>query len=237
MIATTTKGATQNNATTKAASTLHDDSMPNSPPRRENCSRLGLPQADQETLKTIKVRRDIVLSQIRAVIDGDTTAFLLWGSGGHGKSHLIREGVKANDDRARWHSGDMSPKGLFNQLKEFPDQVHIFEDMEKLYKDVVGQALLRAACGGPRDHQRWVGWGKDGNAGETPFVFNGGVILLTNENPTGSSMIMKAIASRFAPQQWHLSDPELAATMPQLPSAARVSWVLWWKSDWRSQSS
>lgn len=116
-------------------------------------------------------------------------------------------------DGVKWHTTDVSAKGLFNLLKQFPTHIHVFEDMEKMYKQADCQAILRAACGGQSHFERTIHWEKDGKYHEDPFEFSGAVIIISNEDPRGGSLKMGAIASRFAPQKWELTEAELAATI------------------------
>jgi hypothetical protein len=171
---------------------------------------------DIETLEELDRQRLTILTQIIAVVVGETNAFFIWGPGGHGKSWLVRKALEQFMNRVRWTTTDVSAKGLFNLLKEFSTYIHVFEDMEKMYKQADCQAVLRAACGGQSIDERWVSWEKDGKYHEEPFQFAGGVIILSNEDPRGGSMKMGAIASRFAPQKWELTEAELAATMRDL---------------------
>lgn len=171
-----------------------------------------LSDLDARLVAEVNCHRAAMISVVWQVRDGLLTAALFWGEGGHGKSNIIRCGLMGYE-KVRWHTGDISARELFNQLKEFPDHIHVFEDTEKIYKDLVSMSILRAAIGGQTQQERRVAWEKHGKSGEDPFVFGGAIIIVTNENPRGGSLKMGALASRVAPLRWHLTDPELAALM------------------------
>ena len=76
----------------------------------------------------------------------------------------------------------MSGRGLFEALGEFPNAVHLLEDMERVVTDRDAQGILRSACWGQRDgsgkQKRTVTWATA--RGVESIVFNGGIIMLSN---------------------------------------------------------
>ena len=181
-------------------------------PHRKS-SKFGLSEIDQELLDGIERRRKTLATMIRGVIDGDTTGFFMYGPGGHGKSKLIRDALKGHKQVKIWNS-DMSARALVEKLEEFPDYIHFFEDLEKIYKDHDCQGILIAACGGKKNHKRMVQWHK--HRIDIDFEFTGGIIITSNNRLDPRPGRLGAVASRFSPQQWKLSDPELAAVMRQI---------------------
>ena len=169
-----------------------------------------LSEIDKELLEGIEQRRKTLATMIRGVKDGDTTAFFLYGPGGHGKSKLIRDAFKGHKKIKIWNS-DMSPRALVGKLEEFPNYIHFFEDLEKIYKDHDCQGILIAACGGKKHHKRIVQWHK--HKIDIDFEFTGGIIITSNDRLDPRPGRLGAVASRFSPQEWKLSDPELAALM------------------------
>lgn len=92
--------------------------------------------------------------------------------------------------------------------------IHFFEDLEKIYKDHDCQGILIAACGGKKTHKRIVQWHK--HKIDIDFEFTGGIIITSNDRLDPRPGRLGAVASRFSPQEWKLSDPELAALMRQI---------------------
>lgn len=171
-----------------------------------------LTREDKEMLREVNRQADNIKTQIRSVVLGETNAFFIWGEGGHGKSYLVRSGLIACEN-VKWWTTDTSPAALCDLLSSFPAHIHVFEDMEKVFREPACQSILRAACGGESKGERWVHWEKKGVHGIPPFQFDGGVIIVGNESPTGHSLKFGAIASRFAPQEWKLTEQELAAVI------------------------
>lgn len=168
---------------------------------------------DLALLNEVNRQRATLLTQILAVVARETNAFFLWGPGGHGKGWIVRNSLEPFMEIVRWTTTDVSAKGLFNLLRDFPSHIHVFEDMEKMYKQADCQSILRAACGGQSIDERWIHWEKDGSHYEDPFQFCGGIIIMSNEDPRGGSLKMGAVASRFAPQKWELHEAELSAVI------------------------
>lgn len=170
-----------------------------------------LSSSDKLILAELEKQTDCVITQIQLTIKGKPNGFFIWGPGGHGKSYVVRQALQPVRSQVKWTTTDVSGKGLFNLLQEYPSHIHVFEDMEKMYKQADCQSILRAACGGQSIDERWIHWEKDGLRHEDPFQFTGTIIIISNEDPRGVSLKMGAIASRFAPQKWELTDPQLAA--------------------------
>lgn len=167
---------------------------------------------DQALLQGIQKRRNTIATMVGSVVQGRTNAFFLHGPGGHGKSHTVSQGLHGCERVKRWRA-DMSARALVDRLQEFPDHIHVLEDMERVYKDEAAQGVLRAACGNQETAKRIVSWQKFNV--DIEFAFSGGIIILSND-PLDNHGRLGAVASRFTPQLWKLSDPELAATMRQL---------------------
>jgi hypothetical protein len=161
-------------------------------------------------LEAIDQRRKTIATMIRGVKDGDTTAFFFHGPGGHGKSKLIEDALAGHRKVKTWNSS-MSARVLAEKLQEFPDYVHFLEDLEKVYRDHDCQGILISACGGRRGHKRIVQWNK--YRVNIDFEFTGGIIITSNNRLDPKPGRLGAVASRFSPQQWKLTDPELAAVM------------------------
>jgi hypothetical protein len=157
----------------------------------------------------------LLTTQVTAVAQGYTNALFVYGPGGLGKTHWITTTLEAIEGKA-WvhHTAYSTPKGLMIAMTQQPDAIHLFEDCEKLYKTDVAASLLRAACGSPRQKERWVTYE---TAHENIRVhFRGGVIIVSNENISRTKGPLAAVASRFRPVEWTLSLEERAATILEI---------------------
>lgn len=160
----------------------------------------------------IDTKAKLLTSQVTAVAQGYTNALFVYGPGGLGKTHHITSTLEGVEGKS-WahHTAYSTPKGLMIAMTQQPDSVHLFEDCERLYKTDVAASLLRAACGSPRQKERWVTYE---TAHETLRVhFRGGIIIVSNEDISRSKGPLAAVASRFRPVEWSLSLEERAATI------------------------
>jgi len=161
-----------------------------------------------------KLEKDVIVlkTNVRGVAQGYTTAFFCWGPGGLGKTHHITQELDDILGNA-WvhHTAYSTPKALFDSLASAPTAIHLFEDCERLYKQDIAASILRAACGSPRDAERWMTYE---TAAEKRCVrFTGGIIIVSNENLKKSKGVLNAVASRFQPQEWNLVTEERIAGM------------------------
>lgn len=164
----------------------------------------------------IEKRRQELMDQVRAVAQGYTTALFVYGPGGLGKTHHITNELDALCG-ASWqhHTAYSTPKALFLSLLEAKDQIHVFEDCERLYKMDVASSILRAACGSPRGGARRITYE---TAGESlTCTFTGGIIIVSNESiERHASGALKAVASRFRPVKWDMTTEERMAAIVDL---------------------
>jgi hypothetical protein len=111
----------------------------------------------------------------------------------------------------------MSGRGLFDALGEYPNAVHVLEDMERLTKDADAQGIIRSACWGQKSddgkQKRTVTWATA--RGVESIVFQGGLIMLSNR-PLDDLPELKAIKTRISHLHLEVSDAEIAAQMRRL---------------------
>lgn len=166
------------------------------------------PERKRAKIRAGLLKREAVLrAQVRSVVQGFTCAMFLHGPGGLGKSHIVAAELESLVGKSwRHHTAYTTPKALMIALYEFPDQVHVFEDCEKLYKTDVSSSILRAACGSPRSKARWVTYE---TAHENMKVnFKGGLIIVSNENLARAQGPLSGVASRFRPVLWDMTAEE-----------------------------
>lgn len=181
----------------------------------------------KKILAALDKREALLKTQVRSVIQSYTNAVFVHGPGGLGKTHIITSELDALCG-AGWkhHTAYSTPKALMLSIAELPDSIHVFEDCEKLYKTDVASSILRAACGSPRQRDRWITYE---TAHETLRVnFRGGIIIVSNENLARCKGPLAAVASRFRPILWDLSAEERIAKILSLAEAgwSRGEWTL-----------
>jgi hypothetical protein len=177
-------------------------------------------------LTALGKREKVLEAQIQAVAHGYTNACFVYGPGGLGKTHLITGTLDALLGGSWYHHTAFStPKGLMLSLAERPESIHLFEDCETLYKSDVASSILRAACGAPKQKERWVVYE---TAHETLRVnFRGGIIIVSNEALTKAKGPLAAVASRFRPVKWDMSIEERIARILHMAEAG------WERGEWK----
>jgi hypothetical protein len=111
----------------------------------------------------------------------------------------------------------MSGRGLFQALAEYPNTIHILEDMERVISDKDAQGVLRSALWSQRDEdgklKRVVTWGT--SRGIESIVFTGGIIMLSNR-PLTDMPELRAIRTRISHLHLQATDQEIAALMRKI---------------------
>ena len=161
-------------------------------------------------MKSVDERRKTLEDGVQSVCKGFTSALFVWGPGGLGKTHLLKEMLETMSDKVwRHHTAHSTPKGLFLSLYMDQSAIHLYEDCEKVIKAEISAAILRAACGAPSQSARRVTY--ETNTEKLSFEFTGGIIIATNENLSRTNGPLQAVASRFRPIKWDLTMEERIA--------------------------
>jgi len=173
---------------------------------------MRFPSAKPNTGPLDRVQRlaKVIAARVDEVVSGDVPSFFLYGPGGHGKSHAVSMQLDRKPGPGKWlhWNSRMTPRALVEHLSIFRDAVHLFEDMEDLYKDKTSAGILRSACASVRGAPRRITYTTA--RGSFDFVFEGGVIVISNEDPSGNGVI-GAVASRMRPLLWQLRPDEIVS--------------------------
>jgi hypothetical protein len=173
---------------------------------------------DIKLLGELDSKMAVVRDRTRSVVLGYTTGFYLYGDGGVGKSYAVLSELDKLEANYKVYNSRMTGRGLFDALCEFPDSIHVLEDMEALFDDRMAQGVLRSALWGQvKDGKplRGVTWRSHKN--DLRFQFNGGVIIISNR-PLSDLPELNAIATRINPTQLQVSDQEAGALMKHIAS-------------------
>lgn len=178
------------------------------------------PKQLREHSDSVLQRRKLVMDGVESVCKGFSTALFVWGPGGLGKSHVLRECLEAMCGK-KWHhhTAHSTPKALFLSLLEEPNDVHLYEDCEKVLKTDLSASILRAACGAPNQAERLITY--ETNQEKLRFNFRGGIIFATNENLSRTNGPMQAVASRFRPIKWDMTIEERIAVIYKIAEKDR----------------
>jgi hypothetical protein len=167
---------------------------------------------DKALLDALDKRLSIIRDRVTGVALGKRPSCFIWGTGGTGKSHEIR--VVLQESKKPWNQLNtrVTAKGLFDQLRDAPDSVHLIEDAESLMAEKAASGLLRTAAWGPTPnglHDRFITWATDA---AKKFLFSGGLVIVSNQ-PLPKGADWKAFATRVGPLEYNPSSAEIAAKM------------------------
>jgi hypothetical protein len=156
----------------------------------------------------------LVRDPVRGVADGFSTGLYLWGEGGTSKSFTVDETLRALGKPYKSANSRVTGKGLFALLRDFPDVVHVLEDVETLFGDPHAFGVLRSALWGQPGSggraERLVTWTTGKERGEV--VFTGGVVLVANR-PLVDLPELRALATRITVLHFRPTNEEVAAKM------------------------
>lgn len=152
--------------------------------------------SDDEILSRIATRIRVMDRIAQGVIAGDVPSMIVYGAPGVGKSHTIMEALKdAVVDDKNFHydviKGAVRAPGLYKALfRARKGGVVVLDDSDSIFDDEDALNLLKAAL--DSSDERLISWRKqspwlgelDDESGEdaSNFVFEGGVIFITNIN-------------------------------------------------------
>jgi len=169
---------------------------------------------DQQHLERYEAKLELVRDYTRGVALGYSAGFYLHGAGGISKSFTVLGELEKLGVSYTLFNSRMSGRGLFDTLQQYPDAVHVLEDMERVVNDKDAQGVLRSATWSQKTKEgkqkRVVTWATA--RGVDQFVFNGGIIMLSNR-PLDDLPELRAIRTRISYMELVVSECEIAALM------------------------
>lgn len=177
---------------------------------------VGLSEEDQKHLQAFEARLQVVRDRTQGVAEGWSTALYLWGDGGISKSYTVLEELDRLGTSYILTNSRLTGRGLFDLLEEYPDMVHVLEDMERMCLDPNAAGVLRSACWATKEQkdkqhpERVVTW----RAFKTRLkvVFTGGIIF-TQNCPLDDLPELRALKTRIAHLHLQPSNEEVFAKM------------------------
>src|ERR1700678_2177100 len=109
---------------------------------------------DRELLARLEYKLQTIRDRVTGVAEGWHNGFFLWGEGGTSKSFTVEETLAGLNKAFKLTNSRLTGRGLFDLLRDFPDAVHILEDIETLFADKNSFGVLRSAL-----------WGQTGDNG------------------------------------------------------------------------
>ena len=173
--------------------------------------------SDEDLLESLEHKLQLIRDRVQGVAEGYGNGFFLWGEGGTSKSFTVEETLRKLGKAFKLTNSRVTGRGLFKLLCEFPDVVHVLEDVETLFRDRNAHGVLRSALWGQlgRDgrQERLVTW--QTVDGREEFVFTGGVILVANCNLDDVPQL-RALKTRIPSLHYQPTNEEIGARMREL---------------------
>ncbi len=172
---------------------------------------------EQLALENFEKQLQLVRDRVGSVVRHYSNGFFLTGPGGVSKSYTILEELKRLGANYRLSNSRMTGRGLFNVLSDFPDSIHVLEDVESLLDDSMAIGVLRSALWGQSQgggyQERNITW--DAHNTHLEVLFTGGVILICN-TPFTDRPEIQALRTRVPSMQLQPGDNELRAMMRKI---------------------
>ncbi len=171
---------------------------------------------DCALLDALNQKLAIVRDRTRGVVKGYSTGFHLYGEGGTSKTFTVRQTLDDLRKPYKVTNSRMTGRGLFDLLNDFPDVVHVLDDVETLFADKLSHGVLRSALWGQPNEPRSIVW-QTGKDGRRETVFTGGIVLIAN-CPLENVPALRALKTRIASVHYAPTNQELAALMRDIAS-------------------
>jgi hypothetical protein len=159
----------------------------------------------------------LVRARTIGVVERYSNGLYLWGDGGTSKSYTVEETLKQHGKPYKLSNSRVTGKGLFELLQQYPDVVHVLEDVETLLLDKNAHGVLRSALWGQKGKNGWqertVVWHIGGNRQE--FIFEGGIIMIANL-PLYNLPPLRAVGTRIPVLHFQPTNEEIAALMRKI---------------------
>ncbi len=167
-------------------------------------------------LDELRRRQAVVRDYVRAVAKQYATGLYLFGRPGTAKTHTVRDVL---DQEIRepyaYQRGHLTPVGLFELIREHPDEVIVLDDLVTIFRSDIALQILLSALEHPtgRDRSRVVKYRRQGETLTT--AFRGGIICITNRELHDDDLL-GAFKSRVHTLNYDPSDAQLGALMLSL---------------------
>jgi len=160
----------------------------------------------------------LIRDRVGGVATGRHTGFFLGGRGGIGKSTIIENELRQREIPFILTNSHLTGRGLVDRLYDYPDSIHVIEDVEEAVRDPQAMGVLKSALWGTRRNregrlERWVTWNAHGVAIE--FLFCGGICMTSNLD-LRSLPRLAALKTRISWMDLRVTDAEVAAKMREI---------------------
>ncbi|MFO0905696.1 MAG: hypothetical protein U0939_22000 [Pirellulales bacterium] len=155
-------------------------------------------------------RTNLIQDRVRLVSNRHSVGLCLHGRPGTGKTHTVMSTLEEDQEPYVLRNARMSPVGLFNVFREFPEHIIVIDDVSSILKEPMAIQILLAACGGKPNEPRTIYYQTDDR--EEQIAFGGGVILISNSGLSNNDTV-QALASRVTVVHHDIPDQAMEAVL------------------------
>jgi hypothetical protein len=152
---------------------------------------------DQASYDDLMKQVSVIRDRVRAVHYGYRTGLYFHGRPGTSKTHTGRTTLEDLAAPYKWHSGHLTPIGLFELIAENPDHVIVLDDVTSIFNQPTALEILLSALAHPHNGSgARVIQSKTAHK-EHPIYFTGGIIAISNLALDGhQAQILTAVRDR-----------------------------------------
>lgn len=166
-----------------------------------------------ELVATYERQQQLIRDRVTGVVRGYSNALYISGRTGTGKTYTIIDELNRHDRAWFAQNARMTAMGLFDCLKEHPDQILLLDDVPSLLRDKAALQILLAALDGDPELPRWVTYRSLDR--DLRFEFSGRLIM-TGNTPIGHDPLAQAVQGRAYILAHHVDDDVMAAYVRHL---------------------
>jgi hypothetical protein len=168
---------------------------------------------DPDALKSLDLKISLIRDRVRSVAAPERwqKGLYVWGPGGTSKSYTVEKTLTETNSAYKLTNSRLTGAGLFELLDEYPDVVHVLDDVETLFADKTSHGVLRSALWG--ENVTWhTAKARDGRR---EVKFSGGIILIAN-SPLENVPALAALSTRISEVRFLPTTDELGAMMRKI---------------------
>lgn len=161
-------------------------------------------------LEGLNRRLSVIRDRVSGVAMKSHNGFYLFGRAGTSKTHTVRTTLEGIGTKYEYHSGHLTPIGLFELLDTHHDRVIVLDDVSSIFKQTIALQILLAALGTQAAGSgfRIVKYRKKGV--EQTVRFTGGIIGISNLELHGDG-VLTALKSRVNYLKYNPTDEQMEA--------------------------
>jgi flagellar capping protein FliD len=154
----------------------------------------------------------LVRDRVRGIIYGKTNGLYLCGRPGTAKTYTVRTTLEHCGAAYQYHSGHLTPIGLFDLLRQHHDRVVVLDDVSSIFGQQVARQILLAALGNSHDGGRGREVRYKRAKLDEVIMFTGGIVAISNIDLTShDDAVLNALKDRINVLNYDPTDEEVLA--------------------------